>query len=139
MLILIAVISLIMIVGIVVIFVYLSKDRKRKPGGAFEIEEDGVITIKITYEELKKKQDEVKKRKAKKKALKEMKLQGLKSPNSRFGDRQLSTILEESSYAETNEELTLCMETRSDMSSFNLNTRNEAAVSLLLSSKDKSF
>jgi len=46
-----------MIIGIIVIFVYLSRDRKRKleAGGSFEIEEDGVITIKISYEELKKK------------------------------------------------------------------------------------
>lgn len=76
-LILIAVISLIMIIGIVVIFVYLSRDKKNKTeNGTFEIEEDGVITIKISYEELKKKQDEVKMKKAKKRAIKELKIQG---------------------------------------------------------------
>lgn len=54
--ILIAVISLIMIIGIVIIFVYLSRDRKKRmEAGTFEIEEDGVITIRISYEELKRK------------------------------------------------------------------------------------
>lgn len=140
MLILIAVISLIMIIGIIVIFVYLSKDRKkrRSPSGTFEIEEDGVITIKISYEELKKKQDEVKKKKAKKRAIKELKAQGMLSPSARFGDRQLSTIMEEEeSVAETNEEMTLHMETRSELSSFNLSGRNDGAASLLLARDSK--
>jgi len=60
------------------------------------------------------------------------------SPTARFGDRQLSTILEEEeSCAETNEDLTLCMETRSDLSSFNYNARNDCAVSLMLSRGSK--